>query len=46
VLAGACATIAMLKPAGEAIAFLRGEGLRYLGIDAAGERHTDRMAGP
>jgi FAD:protein FMN transferase len=46
VLAGACATIAMLKPVGEAIAFLRGEGLRYLGIDAAGERHTDRMPGP
>jgi thiamine biosynthesis lipoprotein len=41
VLAGACATIAMLKPVEEGIAFLEGEGLRYLGIDAAGERHTD-----
>ena len=46
VLAGACATIAMLKPVDEAIAFLRGEGLRYLGIDAAGGLHTDRMPGP
>ena len=46
VLAGACATIAMLKPVGEAIAFLRGEGLRYLGIDAAGELHTDRTTPP
>jgi FAD:protein FMN transferase len=46
VLAGACATIAMLKPVDDAIAFLRGEGLRYLGIDAAGGLHTDRMPGP
>jgi thiamine biosynthesis lipoprotein len=46
VLAGACATIAMLKPVGEAVAFLRDEGLRYLGIDAAGELHTDRKAAP
>ncbi|MGZ8272648.1 MAG: FAD:protein FMN transferase [Burkholderiaceae bacterium] len=46
VLAGACATIAMLKPVGEAVAFLQGEGLRYLGIDASGERHTDRMPQP
>jgi thiamine biosynthesis lipoprotein len=46
VLAGACATIAMLKPVDAAIAFLQGEGLRYLGIDAAGEMHTDRTAAP
>ena len=46
VLAGACATIAMLKPVGEAIAFLQGEGLRYFGIDAAGELHADRMPRP
>ncbi len=46
VLAGACATIAMLKPVDDAIAFLRGEGLRYLGIDAAGERHADRAPRP
>lgn len=42
VLAGACATIAMLKPVDEGLAFLRREGVRYLGIDAAGERHADR----
>ena len=41
VLAGACATIAMLKPVEEGLAFLQGEGLRFLGIDAAGGRHTD-----
>lgn len=41
VLAGACATIAMLKPVDEAVAFLREQGLRYLGIDAAGRRHTE-----
>jgi len=44
VLAGACATIAMLKPVDEAIAFLQGQGVRYLGIDAAGARHTDATA--
>jgi thiamine biosynthesis lipoprotein len=43
VLGGACATIAMLKPVEEGLAFLQGEGLRYLGIDAAGGRHTDGM---
>jgi thiamine biosynthesis lipoprotein len=40
VLAGACATIAMLKPVDEAVAFLREQGVRYLGIDAAGARHA------
>jgi thiamine biosynthesis lipoprotein len=43
VLAGACATIAMLKPVDDGLAFLQGEGLRYLGIDAAGGRHSDRL---
>jgi thiamine biosynthesis lipoprotein len=46
VLAGACATIAMLKPVDVAIAFLQGEGLRYLGIDASGQRHTDSTPRP
>jgi len=46
VLAGACATIAMLKPVDAAIAFLQGEGLRYLGIDASGQRHTDSTPRP
>lgn len=41
VLAGACATIAMLKPVAEGTAFLREQGVRYLGIDAAGGRHTE-----
>ncbi|MDH4182150.1 MAG: FAD:protein FMN transferase [Betaproteobacteria bacterium] len=41
VLAGACATIAMLKPVTQALAFLDEQGVRYLGIDASGERHTD-----
>ncbi len=44
VLAGACATIAMLKPVAEAVAFLEGQGLRYLGIDAEGGRHVDTLA--
>ena len=46
VLAGACATIAMLKPVDEATEFLQGEGLRYLGIDASGGLHTDRAPRP
>ncbi|HET9024626.1 MAG TPA: FAD:protein FMN transferase [Burkholderiaceae bacterium] len=41
VLAGACATIVMLKPVGEAVGFLRGQGVRFLGIDAGGDRHAD-----
>jgi thiamine biosynthesis lipoprotein len=40
VAAGACATIAMLKPVDEALAFLGQQGLRYLAIDSAGERHA------
>jgi thiamine biosynthesis lipoprotein len=43
VLAGACATIAMLKPVDAGVAFLREQGLRYLAIDADGNRHTDRI---
>lgn len=41
VAAGACATIAMLNDVDEALAFLRSQGVRYLAVDAAGERHTD-----
>lgn len=41
VLAGACATIAMLKPVTGALAFLRAQGMRFMGIDAAGRRHTE-----
>jgi thiamine biosynthesis lipoprotein len=40
VLAGACATVAMLKPVEQGIAFLRGQRLRYLGIDADGRQHA------
>lgn len=41
VLAGACATIAMLKPVPEALAFLQAQGMRFMGIDAAGRRYTE-----
>lgn len=41
VFAGACATVAMLKPVDDAIAFLTRNGVRFLGIDATGRRHTD-----
>jgi thiamine biosynthesis lipoprotein len=41
VMAGACATIAMLKPVADAVAFLNDQGVRFLGIDAEGRRHTD-----
>jgi thiamine biosynthesis lipoprotein len=37
VAAGACATVAMLMPRDEALAFLRGQGLAFLAVDAAGE---------
>jgi len=36
VAAGACATIAMLHPLDEALAFLQAQGVRYLAIDAGG----------
>ena len=41
VFAGACATVAMLKPVEDALAFLIRNGVRFLGIDAAGGRHTE-----
>ena len=40
IAAGACATVAMLKPVDDALAFLDAQGVRYLGIDSAGERHS------
>jgi thiamine biosynthesis lipoprotein len=40
IAAGACATIAMLKPVDEALAFLQSQDARYLAIDAAGKRHA------
>ena len=40
VAAGACATVAMLKPVDAALQFLDDQGVRYLAIDAAGQRHS------
>jgi hypothetical protein len=40
VAAGACATIAMLRPQDDALAFLDAQGVRYLAIDAQGERYS------
>jgi len=40
VAAGACASIAMLLPVGDALGFLDAQGLRYLAIDAAGQHHA------
>jgi FAD:protein FMN transferase len=40
VLAGACATVAMLKPVDVAISFLHGQRVRYLAIDAGGGQHS------
>lgn len=40
VAAGACASIAMLMPVARALDFLNAQGLRYLAISAAGERHA------
>ncbi|MCU0939501.1 MAG: FAD:protein FMN transferase, partial [Burkholderiaceae bacterium] len=37
VAAGACATVAMLMPRDEALAFLREQGVAFLAVDAAGE---------
>lgn len=37
VAAGACATVAMLMPRDEALAFLREQGVDFLAVDAAGE---------
>jgi FAD:protein FMN transferase len=41
VAAGACATLAMLRPVTEALAFLNAQGVRYLAIDAQGERYSN-----
>ena len=40
VAAGACATIATLHPVDEALAFLRAQEVRYLAIDAGGQRYA------
>ena len=40
IAAGACATVAMLKPVENALKFLEAQGLRYLAIDSEGERHS------
>jgi thiamine biosynthesis lipoprotein len=39
VAAGACATIAMLKPVDDALAFLRGQNVDFLAVDAGGRVH-------
>ncbi len=38
--AGACATVATLKPIDEALVFLAEQGVRYLAIDSSGQRHA------
>jgi thiamine biosynthesis lipoprotein len=40
IAAGACATVAMLRPIDDALKFLDAQGVRYLAIDAAGQRHS------
>ena len=40
IAAGACATVAMLKPVDDALQFLEAQGVRYLAIDSEGERHS------
>jgi thiamine biosynthesis lipoprotein len=40
IAAGACATVAMLYPIEDALDFLEAQGVRYLAIDASGQRHT------
>ncbi|MEP6607827.1 MAG: FAD:protein FMN transferase [Burkholderiaceae bacterium] len=40
IAAGACATVAMLKPVDDALQFLNNQGVRYLAIDAGGYQHT------
>jgi thiamine biosynthesis lipoprotein len=40
VAAGACATIVMLSEVTPGLAFLRDQGVRYLAVDAAGQRHS------
>lgn len=38
--AGACATVAMLKPVDDALQFLNAQDVRYLAIDSSGQRHS------
>ena len=40
IAAGACATVAMLKPVDDALEFLDRQGVRYLAIDSDGKRHS------
>ncbi len=40
IAAGACATVAMLKPADDALKFLDAQDVRYLAIDIKGERFS------
>ncbi len=40
IAAGACATVAMLKPVDAALTFLDTQGVRYLAIDNAGHQHA------
>ncbi len=40
VAAGACATVAMLHGVDSGLEFLRAQGVRYLAVDAAGQRHS------
>jgi thiamine biosynthesis lipoprotein ApbE len=40
VAAGACATVAMLQPIEDALAFLDAQAVRYLAVTASGELHA------
>lgn len=40
IAAGACATVAMLKPVDAALRFLQAQGVRYLAVDGDGARHS------
>lgn len=40
IAAGACATVAMLKPVEDALKFLDAQGVRYLATDSLGERYS------
>ncbi len=40
IAAGACATLTMLQSVDDGLAFLAAQGVRYLAIDAAGERYS------
>jgi thiamine biosynthesis lipoprotein len=41
VAAGACATLAMLQPVRPALAFLQSQAVRYLAVDAEGNRYAE-----